>query len=133
MSESLFDLLVWVGFGIGMAFGIFCFVMGIRQYVQAKAKQKAEPTVEEFPEPEVITITQKVTVVDQYCRVRSVGIKMPKTIREFAVIFQTENEERLTLPVPEEVYDAFEQGQVGLLTTVDGELYSFELEEMSSQ
>ena len=77
--------------------------------------------------PEFTTVSIKATVIDQTCCVKTVGIKTPKTIKEFTVVFQTENEETLKWNVPEEMYDGFEKGQSGTLSVVDGELYGFEL------
>lgn len=54
-----------------------------------------------------------------------VGIKNPKAIREFFVYFEKDNGEKFELAVSEDVYDGFETGMSGLLTTVDGQLYSF--------
>ena len=40
----------------------------------------------------------------------------------------TEDGQRLSFPVPEEMYDGFEKGQTGTLTLIDGQLYGFEPE-----
>lgn len=132
METILFNIFFWGVFvGGGTVFVIFCSVMAVKQYKRDMAKQKATKFNKDTVsvEPEFTTITRKVTVVDQTCCVKTIGIKTPKTIKEFTVVFQTETGEILTLNIPEEMYDGFEKGQSGILSVVDGELYSFELEE----
>ncbi len=125
--DALFDILFWVFWvGGGCAFIVFCFVMAVRQNAQRKKESPPPAEPEETFDPEYIAT--RATVIDQSCCVRSVGIKMPKTIRVFTIVFQLDNGEILKLNVPEEAYDGFEIGQVGELTTVDGELFSYILE-----
>ncbi len=69
-----------------------------------------------------------VKVVDQCCTTRMVGVKYPKSIEEYFISFEKDNGEVLKLLVPKECYDGFEIGQVGVLTLVDGKLYSFKLD-----
>lgn len=76
---------------------------------------------------EYVTVEQNAVVADQYCYVETVGIKHPKTVKRFVVVFETKENERLALPVMEEMYHGFEIGQRGLLKTVEDEFYSFEL------
>lgn len=130
MEELLFNIFFWgVFFGGGTIFVIFAFVMAVKQYRQAIAKQKELKKKDSKPdEPEYTTVTARATVVDQTCCVKMVGIKTPKTVREFAVVFQLENGDILKMNVPEEMYDGFEQGQTGILSIVDGDLYGFELD-----
>ena len=71
----------------------------------------------------------RATVVSQSCGVYAVGIKTPKTVREFTVVFRLEDGTMLKVPVPEEAYDGFEEGQTGVLTLVEGEMYSYVLDE----
>ncbi|MBQ8575641.1 MAG: DUF2500 family protein [Clostridia bacterium] len=66
-------------------------------------------------------------VTDLSCNVLSEGYRSPKTFKEFTVTFETDNGKTLKLHVSEEMYDGFEKGQVGILTVVDGQFYSFEL------
>ena len=134
MEQLLFDIFFWGIFvGCGTIFVIFCFVMAIKQHKRDIAKKKTDINKDTASvEPEFITVTVKATVAGQTCCVKSIGIRTPKTIKEFSVVFQTENGEVLKLNVPEEMYDGFEKGQSGILSVVDGELYSFELEETDS-
>lgn len=68
---------------------------------------------------------QNAVVKDLRCYVETVGIKHPKTVKRFLVVFETDTGEILSLPVNEEQYEGFEIGQQGLLTIVEGELYGF--------
>ena len=81
-----------------------------------------------FVDPESVTETVRATVIDMACSADMVGTKMPKAVRNFVVIFQTEDGEMLKINVPEEMYDGFDKGQTGILTLADGDLYSFEVE-----
>lgn len=81
-----------------------------------------------FVDPESVTETVRATVIDMVCSAEMVGTKMPKAVRNFVIIFQTEDGEILKINVPEEMYDGFDKGQTGILTLADGDLYSFEIE-----
>ncbi len=91
---------------------------------------RAEVDREEAKEAEREFATEelRVTVVSQSCRVLTTGIKNPKAVREFTVMMQKEDGTLFNLPVPEEAYEGSEEGQTRLLTLVEGELYSFELD-----
>lgn len=128
MEDILFNILFFgVVIGGGTAFLVFATVMGIKQYKRDTKKKREEPTVT-ADETEPVVTTAVATVVDQWCGVRSVGIKMPKTVRDYVVVFQMENGEKISINVCEEMYGGFESGQTGVLTVIDGELYSFEIE-----
>ena len=75
---------------------------------------------EDFP-----TTTIQATVTDLQCKAELVGIKRPKAVEIFTVVFETANNEILNINVPKEMYDGIEVGQQGMLTLVEGELYSF--------
>jgi len=65
------------------------------------------------------------TIVDHTCRVKTIGYQTPTTVQEFTVVFETEDGKLIRLDVPQDMYDGLEKGQTGLLTIVDGNLYSF--------
>ncbi len=67
----------------------------------------------------------EVEVIDLACEARSVGQRLPRVEKEFRVAFKKESGECFVLIVSEEMYLAFEVGQRGSLTLVDGEFYSF--------
>lgn len=129
MEELLLNIIFWGVFvGGGTIFVIFAFEMAVKQHKRDIAKQKEFKSEDIKPdEPEYTTVTTRATVVDQTCCVKMVGMKTPKTVKEFVVVFQSENGDILKLNVPEEMYDGFDKNQTGILTIVDGQLYGFEL------
>ena len=132
MDELLFSIILWgVVVGGGSLFVIFCFVMAGKDYKKYKAQQKENNRNQE-PAPvdtEYTTIMKKATVIEMHCGIKTIGIRTPKTIKEFMIVFQTEQGEVLKFMIPEEMYDGFEKGQTGQLSIVDGGLYGFVLEE----
>ena len=69
-----------------------------------------------------------VTVTEQYCRVDAVGTRSFRNVKTFAIHVCDDFGNERKIELPEELYDAFEVGQVGTLTLVDDEVYSFELD-----
>lgn len=73
------------------------------------------------------------TVIDMACGVKTVGYqnyRQPKAQKNFVIIFQGDHGERIELPVSEEFYEGFDIGLAGVLTLVDGQLNSFEPDDM---
>ena len=68
------------------------------------------------------------TVIDMRCQVNTVGHKMPKTVKTFEIAFRDDEGNTQVISVPEEYYAAFEKDSAGILTLVDGEFYSFEID-----
>ena len=120
MRQQLITIITWCIFIGGGAVILLAVVSGFKQ-----RKLLVVPTP---VEPEYTTLTTTATVIEQTCCVKTVGIKTPKTIKEFTVVFQTETGNILKLNVQEEMYDGLEQGQTGRLSLVDGQLYGFELD-----
>ena len=118
---------------MGGAISLFVFacIMTVKQHKQniANKKNAIQNNADTTAEPKFETVEARGPVVDQMCYVKTVGIKTPKTVQEFVIVFRTEGGDILKLNVPEEMYDGFEQGQTGILTVVDGDLYSFVPEE----
>lgn len=96
--------------------------------IQKELERQAQITAEDPYDQPYDTRQLQVTVVDQSCKVELVGIKTPKATKIFTVLFRTAEGDLLSLQVPEEMYDGIEKEQAGLLTLVDGKLYSFDLE-----
>ena len=111
-----------------IVFSVMAFVIAGIKYKKDHPDGIDAEIEEMFIEPESVTTTVRATVVDMACRAEMVGTKMPKAVRNFVVIFQTEDGEILKINVPEEMYDGFDKGQTGILTLADGDLYSFETE-----
>ena len=114
------------GFLILISFFVCMFVLLIKSEKYEKKQKELNSQKDDSTEFETIDI--KVKVIDQYCTTRMAGVKYPKSIEEYFISFEKDNGEVLKLLVPKECYDGFEIGQVGVLTLVDGELYSFKLD-----
>ena len=70
------------------------------------------------------TVKFRAEIVDLSCRVEMIGIKTPKSVEIYSVAIKTE-EKIINLNIPHEMYDGLEIGQIGEVTLVDGELFSF--------
>ena len=119
-------------FGFSLTF-IFIISVGIWIAKNAK-KQRNEMKTEK---PKVIDLDAHceepeemyATVIDMSCCAKLVGIKEPKAVNEFIVTFKTAGDKIINVSVPQEMYDGFEIEQKGLLKLINGELYSFEIDE----
>lgn len=129
MHEWILIVIISLGF---LGFFALIIVGGIsddkyrKKQAEESAAVKKKPK-EDYPEPETITFHAK--VVKMECATRHVGIKQPKLIKEFLVFFEDDEGKAIRLFVDEEYYLSMEVGQVGNLTLIDGELYSFVLDE----
>ena len=111
------------------------FVIALVVFDKMKNKRKkveqlqneVDPYSEEIFEQEIVKSEMRVSVVDQFCRVEMVGIRSPKSVEIFTVVFETDEGKSLKFDVLKEIYDGIDVGQRGILTVVNGELYSFEL------
>ena len=122
MKQAMLNAIYWF-FGLGF---VVLFIFAI--ITEKKAKKQVEAEEKTFLEKEYEKDSFLATVTDMHCSTEVVGIKNPKNIRSFVVTFELEGQETFVLPVNEEQYDGFDIGQRGILTVVDGELYSFEIE-----
>ena len=69
-----------------------------------------------------------VRVTEQHCRLAAVGMRSFRNVKTFLIRVRDDFDNEREIELPEELYDAFEIGQIGTLTLVDGEVYSFELD-----
>lgn len=93
-------------------------------------KDTPSHSIEEQLNKEPQTLTLHVKVIDQNCFVSYVGgAKSPKAVKKFVVFFQDDNEQTHKIAVEEDIYDAFEIGQTGELTLIDGKVSSYILDE----
>ena len=104
-----------------------CILLWIRDYKKNKHKC-VRPTDEELFDIEPETVTLHAEVVDMCCRSTVVGIRTPKAIREFLVVFRDDEGELHSIPVSEDIYEGFDVGQVGMLTLVGGSVDSYVLD-----
>ena len=71
-------------------------------------------------------------VIDRICGINtktSSSYKMVKTVKEFVIVFEDGEGMFRRVLVSENMYDAFEEGQVGPLTLINGQIDSFVLDE----
>ena len=127
------QIVILVGAMIIAATLAICIPLAIRD---AK-KYVPPPTIEErlaAYEPDIKTFQAE--VIDIAC-----GVYMddgqfytqPKAVKEFCVKFRDGDGNIHNVLIPEELYDAFEIGQHGTLTLIDGNLSSFVLDEDEAQ
>lgn len=128
MKEWLSYPAFWVVF-VGIIIIITTILIAVKKYKQNAGNNGIYKTNEDLEQDEVeySTVAINAEVVDQVCYVKTVGIKTPKTVREFVITFKTENGDFMKFNVPEEMYDGFDKNQKGILTFVDDQLYGFEL------
>lgn len=108
---------------------IIIFALYIRRIIKPYKQREREKAESNSSPPEIKTAFETVKfraeIVNLSCRVDMVGIKTPKTVTIYTVEFKTDEKEIIKLEIPQEMYDGLEIGQIGELTLVEGELYSF--------
>ena len=123
-------------FAIGM--GIMGAILIIFWVVAFKTKPSKEEIIAEEDErlnAEGEIFETRAEVVDMACDTVSVGYqayKLPKAEKHFYVKFRDDDGQIYDIRVSEEYYFAFEKGQTGTLTLLDGKLDSFVLDEENS-
>ena len=122
MDESLEFLLFFaIITTIALCFVMIPTILALRSSKKSKLQQSAKPE----------KLKLSVTVMNMRCGVKMVGIKTPKTVKEFWVAFRTEDGHTFELPVRDAMYHGFEEGQTGTLTLVNGQVYSFVLKKQA--
>lgn len=93
----------------------------------AEMEEHIEKTFAEEAEVRVL----HAEIVDMVCGTGMVGsYRLPKSVKTFLVIFKNDEGEILEISVPESYYLELSVGQAGMLTLVEGNLDSFELDEV---
>lgn len=54
-----------------------------------------------------------------------VGHLTPKLVENYTVVFLKDDNEKVKIKIPKDMYDGLEVGQYGEVTLVEGDLYSF--------
>ena len=122
-------LLGAVAFVAMIAVIVFCVVWDLRKNKDKYEKESEEYIENKFAE-EAEVVTLHAEIADMVCGCGMVGsYRLPKSVKTFLVIFKGDNDERLEITVSEEVYISLENGMSGMLTLVEGNLDSFELDE----
>ena len=116
-----------------LVFIICVIVLVVLDKIKNKRKKDEQPknpineNTEEIFGSDCVMDKMRVSVVDQFCRVEMVGMRSPKSVEIFTVVFEDDYGKIIKLDVPKEMYDGIDKGQRGVLTIANGELYSFEL------
>ena len=119
------DLVAIVVIGIIM----FALAIGIiNAFIREMKKRKQllkelENPVELSPIIEVDAVVTK-----KECFVKSYGIKIPETVKEFYITFSTFSGEEKRYSVNEELYLSVEEGVVGSIALVDNRFFDFYFE-----
>lgn len=119
--------------GLVLFFIIFVIVLLVidkrkkKQNNDDSSEKRGNQITDEDFESACIPDKMRVSVVDQYCRVETVGTRSPKSVEIFTVVFETDEGKVIKFDMPKEMYDGIDKGQRGILTVSNGEFYSFEL------
>ena len=113
---------------VGIFGGLF-YLIRVEEKLEKESKPiPPERDIHEIDNYEPFQERQDVLVVDMFCKSELVGMKLPKSVQTFIIRFEDEYGKQFDMPVIEDYYHSFDIGQRGILTTVDGEFYSFEAE-----
>ena len=106
---------------------VIIFALYIRKIIKPyKQREKTESDSSSLEiKTEFETVKFQAEIVNLFCRVDMEGIKTPKTVTIYTVEFKTDEKEIIKLEITQEMYDGLEIGQIGEVTLVEGELYSF--------
>ena len=119
-------------FAIGMAIiGALFIIILVVAFKTKPTKEEMEAEENKRLGAEAEVFETHAEVVDMACDVVSVGYhayKLPKAERNFFVKFRYDNGEIHDFKVDESYYGAFEVGQKGELTLLDGRIDSFVLD-----
>ena len=97
---------------------------------KAKRELSRDDELDTPAEPEVTVLSAE--VIHMACGVNTVGTqgyKQPKVVKTFLIKFRDKDGKIFDIQVNEEMYAAFELGQCGSLTLIDGKIDSFVLDE----
>jgi hypothetical protein len=114
---------------VGGVLGGFFYLMRVEEKLEKEAKPiSPERDISDIDYYEPYKEKKNVEVVDMFCKSSLVGTKEPKSIQSFVIRFEDEYGKQFDLLVIEDYYQAIDVGQKGVLTTVDGDFYSFEVD-----
>jgi hypothetical protein len=113
---------------VGIFGGLF-YLIRVEEKLEKESKPiPPERDIHDIDNYEPFQERQYVLVVDMFCKSELVGMKLPESVQTFIIRFEDEYGKQFDMPVIEDYYQSFDIGQRGILTTVDGEFYSFEAE-----
>ena len=122
--EHIFGLLgaILVAVVIGFLLS-FAITSGHERSNEEKTDEESEEAYEDDGE----IVETRAEVIDMACGTKMIGVKSPKTIERYIIVFRDDLGKTFEVPVNKEMYEGFEIGMHGNLKLVDGGLYSFEV------
>lgn len=94
---------------------------------EKSTEEEIDETNEEVFEDEGEIVETRAEVIDMACGTKMIGVKSPKTIECYIIVFRDDLGKTFEVPVNKEMYEGFEIGLYGNLKLIDGGLYSFEV------
>lgn len=129
MTDEQILLLGAVIIAAMIAIIVICVVWDLKKN-KAKYDAQAEKYIEKKFAEEAEVKTMHAEIADMVCGTGMVGsYRLPKSEKTFIVIFKNDEGEMIEISVPEAYYLELSVGQKGMLTLVEGNLDSFELDE----
>ena len=119
--ENIFEIILGI---VVLAF-IGVVIFGNKR---TKAKKQTDSEIDEYINSEGEVITTHAEVIDLSCGTKVVGSKSLTATEWYVVTFKKDNGEIFELSVDSEMYEGFEVGMSGEVTTVNGQLNSFILD-----
>ena len=104
--------------------------MGIFDLFKKKNAQGEKPNLRDtWVDIDPVIVNMHVKVVDMCCFTETVGTQQPRLVQNFFVFFEDDGGEIHKIAVSEDMYVAFEVGQVGELVLIDGDVSSYTLDD----
>lgn len=97
---------------------LFKFILGA-----VKSRREAMKELENFEEAPLVEINA--SVLKKECFVKSYGVKMPETRKEFYITFLTFDGETKRYSVSEEIYLSIEEGVSGTIGLINNNFFDF--------
>ena len=111
-------------------------VWDVKKTAKALAKEEKRDLEDAQLDEEGDIITVHAEIVDMVCGVNTIGYqshRQPKAVKYFAIKFKNDDGALLNVFVSEEMYSELEIGLSGMLTLIDGNLDSFELDDVTQK
>ncbi len=117
-----------VAFLAMIVFIVFITIADLKKNKSKYDKEKEEYIDSKFSE-EAEVISTHAEIIDMVCGTGMVGsYRLPKSEKTFLIVFKKNDGEIFEISVSEEYYLELSIGQKGILTLVEGNLDSFELD-----
>ena len=111
-------------------------VWDLKKTAKSLPKEENSAMEKESLNTDETIITTHAEIVDMVCGVNTIGYqnyKQPKAVKYFVIKFKNDDGDLLNVFVSEEMYLELEIGLSGMLTLIDGNLDSFELDDVTQK